>query len=142
MFYVDGLWLMLLGVLAVPGLIIAKRPDAKKLIDKLAPYQGWIGAVSAIYGVLRLLTVWIHSFGWLGHGMSGLLSWILYTVFIATMIVLGFMLGIGVIKSFVKDANAQAKMDEMLAKLAPRQGMLGLVALIDGVALFLWQIVG
>jgi hypothetical protein len=42
------------------------------------------------------------------------------------------MLGVGVVKTFVKDANAQAKMDSLLAKLAPRQGQLGLLALAVG----------
>jgi hypothetical protein len=128
---IDGLLLMFLGVLAVPGLIIAKRPDAKRIIDKIAPYQGWIGAILALWGVFRLIQ-WFGMFGLLGGGVRGIMVWIFYTTFVFTMISLGFMLGIGVIKSFVKDANAQARMDEVLAKLAPKQGVLGLAAIITG----------
>lgn len=132
----DGLILMLLGVLAVPGLIIAKRPDAKRIIDKIAPYQGWIGAVIAIWGVVRLIS-WFGMFRYLGgFGMKGIIFFIIYTVFVFVSIALGFMLGIGVIKTFVKNPQAQAKMDETLAKLAPKQGILGLVALVDGAILF------
>ena len=142
MWYVDGLWLIVLGVLAVPGLIIAKRPDAKKIIDKLAPFQGWIGVVSAIWGIVELVWHWIRSFGLFHLGVKGLVAWVIFTVWIAVMIPLGFMLGIGIFKTWVKDPNAQAKMDQTLAKLAPKQGVLGLIALIDGAAMFVWGLVG
>src|SRR5215212_2771646 len=98
----DGLILMLLGVLAVPGLIIAKRPDAKQIIDKIAPYQGWIGAVLALWGVFRLIS-WFGMFRYLGFGVRGLIFFVIYTVFVFVSIALGFMLGVGVIKTFVKD---------------------------------------
>jgi hypothetical protein len=137
---VDGLLLMLLGVLAVPNLIIAKRPDAKRVLDKIAPYQGWIGAVLALWGLFRLIS-WFRSFAWLGYGVRGIIAFALYSAFVWTMITLGFMLGVGVIKTFVKDANAQAKMDLVLAKLAPKQGQLGLLALAVGAVLVVVAIV-
>ncbi len=34
--------LLVLGVVSASNLIIARKPDAKELIAKLAPYQGWI----------------------------------------------------------------------------------------------------
>jgi hypothetical protein len=136
----DGLLLIVLGVLAVPGLIIAKRPDAKRYIDKLAPYQGWIGTGMAIYGIVRFFS-WLGMFGLLGLGFGGIIKWAVYTAFVFTAISLGFMLGVGVIKTFVKDPNARAKMDEVLAKLAPKQGMLGLVALVDGLLMVIFGIV-
>jgi hypothetical protein len=132
---IDGLLLMLLGVLAVPGLIIAKRPDAKQLIDKIAPYQGWIGAILALWGVFRLIT-WFQSFRFLGLGVRGIIMFAIYTAFVWTMIALGFMLGVGVLKTFIKDANAQAKMDQVMAKLVPKQGQLGLLALVLGGVMF------
>ena len=52
---VNGIWLILLGVLAVPSMIIAKKPNAKELIAKITPYQGWIGAVSALWGVWGII---------------------------------------------------------------------------------------
>jgi hypothetical protein len=57
---------MLLGVLAIPSLIIAKKPNAKELIDKIAPYQGWIGAVSCFWGVWGIISSILHL-GWLAH---------------------------------------------------------------------------
>ena len=37
------------GVLGASNLIIAKKPDAKELIAKVAPYQGWIGAMGPVW---------------------------------------------------------------------------------------------
>ena len=49
---------------------------------------------------------------------------------------LGFLLGIGILKSFVKDDKANAKADQLIAKLAPHRGTLGLVA----IGLGLWGV--
>ena len=106
---VSGLWLAVLGILAVPSLIIAKKPNAKELIDKLAPYQGWIGAVSALWGVWGIISAVLNL------GMLG--TWpILWATLLAVAVVqasLGLLLGVGVLKSFIKDPTAQAKMDAL-----------------------------
>ena len=36
-----GLLLIVGGILAVSGLIISKKPEAKALIDKIVPFQGF-----------------------------------------------------------------------------------------------------
>ena len=50
-----ALWMMLLGVLGAANLIIAKKPDAKEIIGKISPYQGWIGAISAVWGAVIII---------------------------------------------------------------------------------------
>ena len=40
------------GILAASALIIARKPNAKELIDKLTPYQGWIGDRDVLLGRL------------------------------------------------------------------------------------------
>lgn len=37
---ITGIWLTLIGVLGASRLIIARQPDAKRLIARLTPYQG------------------------------------------------------------------------------------------------------
>ncbi len=59
-----GIWLALLGVLGAANLIISRRPDAKQAIGKIAPYQGWIGAGSAIWGAWGLISC-VLSIGWM-----------------------------------------------------------------------------
>ncbi len=125
---VNGIWLALLGVLAVPSLILSKRPDAKEMLAKLAPYQGWIGAISALWGVWLVLHLLLNIGVYL-HVPISLATLLADGVLQAA---LGFILGIGVMKTFIKDPTAQAKMDETLTKLAPHQGRLGLVAVCVG----------
>ena len=126
---VMGMWLTLLGVLGASRLIIARQPDAKRLIAMVAPYQGWIGAISALWGawwiVTALLDLRMLSFA--------PLAWIVWVATGAVMLLLGFVLGVGIFKSFVKDAHANARADELLDKVAPYQGTLGLVAIALGV---------
>ena len=133
MSYLNGIWLAVLGILAAPNLIIAKKPEAKEIIAKMVPYQGWLGAVSAVYGLIQVIRFLTHmrifsvvpvgALTWLASGLLQL--------------GLGLLLGIGVIKSFVSSEDAKAKMDDMIAKLAPKQGLLGLLGIIVG----LWTIV-
>lgn len=130
---VNGIWLILLGVLAVPSMIIAKKPNAKELIAKITPYQGWIGAVSALWGVWGIIGA-ILNLGWLAHWPIYWATWLADSVL---QFALGLILGIGVLKTFIKNPQAQAKMDETLAKLSPKQGMLGLAAIGVGI----WMIV-
>jgi hypothetical protein len=126
-------WLIVLGILGASSLIIAKRPDAKQMIDKIVPYQGWFGAASVFYGIFDLLE------SVLGMGLMavkppiGLIYWILWLASGLLQISLGLLLGVGVIKSFVKDATAQAKMDQTIIKLSPFQGTLGFISIGVGI---------
>jgi len=130
-----GLTLFVLGCLAVPNLIISKQPNAKQILDKIVPFQGWIGVVGAIIGIVHIPSL-LSSLRFLGHGLS-LIGFLLAAVAVVTLIVLGFILGIGIIKSFVKDATAQAKLDAALAKVTPYQVTLGIIGIVDGILVFL-----
>lgn len=132
MFY--GIWLALLGVLGASSLIIARRPDAAEMIGKLAPAQGWIGALSALGGVWGI----ISSVLTLGMLSTNFLLWVTLLACAVVQVALGLLLGVGVLKTFIKDPTANAKMDETIKKIAPFQGMLGLIA----IGLGLWTIVG
>ena len=126
---VTGVWLAVLGVLGASNLIIARKPDAKEMIAKLAPYQGWIGAVSALWGAWWVINAVLN----LSILSVAPIAWIIWLATGAVMLLLGFLLGIGILKSFVKDEKANAKADQLMAKLSPYQGTLGLVAIGLGV---------
>lgn len=128
-----GIWLAVLGVLGASNLIIAKRPDAAEAIAKLAPYQGWIGAISALWGVWGIISC-VLNLGFLTTFPIYWISWLATSVVQAA---LGLLLGVGVLKTFITAPEAVAKMDETIAKLAPKQGLLGLVAIGLGVWMIL-----
>jgi hypothetical protein len=132
-----GIWLALLGVLAASNLIIARKPDAAQLIGKLAPYQGWIGAVSAVWGVFGILRCVRHI------GLISLVPgyWVLWLVDSILLACLGLLLGVGVFKSFIKSPQANEKLDRVIARLAPYQGKLGVVAIAIGVVMFIGALI-
>lgn len=132
-----GLWLIVLGVLGAANLIIAKKPDAAELIAKISPYQGWIGAISAIWGLW--VVIWmIMGLGWIG---SFPVRWILWMASGLVLLGLGLLLGVGVLKTFIKQPQAVEKLDLTVAKLAPYQGKLGLAGIGLGLLGFVFNFV-
>jgi hypothetical protein len=121
----QGIWLALLGILAASNLIIAKRPDAVMLIGKVAPYQGWIGALSVVGGAVGLLRCLSH----IGLMSVAPVYWLSSLIAAVLLTSLGLLLGVGVLKSFITNAKAQANLDRVITRLAPFQGTLGLIAI-------------
>src|SRR5215831_18024604 len=119
------------GILAASALIIARKPNAKQLIDKLTPYQGWIGVVMFGWGVFELLHVL--------SGMS-LLSvrpffWVFWLASGVADLTVGFLLGFGLITKWAMSGSPQAlaRGQAIRAKLANYQGALGVLAICTGV---------
>lgn len=129
---VFGIWLAVLGILGASSLIIARRPEAKDLIAKLTPFQGWIGAISALWGVWGVISA-VLNIGIMSHWPIWWASWLASSLLLFS---LGLLLGVGVIKSFIKNPQANEKMDQTIAKLAPYQGNLG----IASIALGIWTV--
>jgi hypothetical protein len=138
---INGLWLAVLGVLGASSIIIAKKPDAKEVIAKLAPYQGWIGVVSAFWGAWGVIQSVLHIGVWLRYAP---IYWAAFLAASVVMLGLGFILGVGTMKTFIKDPRANEKMDQTLQKLLPYQGNLGLLGIGIGIWMiissFLWRV--
>ncbi len=129
--------ILLGGILAASGLIIAKKPDAKELINKIAPYQGLIGVALLAYGVfdlvtnLDLLKFALHFKPLLP--MVALIGWFFGSI------VLGIILGTPVIGKYAGGGNEEKVMN-VQKKLLPFQTLFGLIGLADGVLLLLYQL--
>ena len=124
------------GILAASALIIARKPNAKQLIDKLTPYQGWIGIVMFGWGIWEVLGALRHV-SLLGHFP------LLWTFWLATGIadlVVGFLLGFGLITKYVldKDERTRARGSALRLKLAAHQGVFGLLAICMGTLYIVW----
>ena len=126
-----GISLIILGILAAPSLILSRRPDAKDLLDKITPYQGWMGLVFCVWGIWVIIQA-VFKIGLLGSFPIWWLTWISAGVLLA---LLGFILGYGMINKLVLSKNEEAKEkgEQLLAKLAPIEGKLGLFAIILGI---------
>lgn len=126
-----GILLIILGILAVPSLIISKKPNAKELIEKIAPYQGWLGVVFAIWGVIGI----ILSIVGIGQLTTFPVLWIISLLVAIVEFALGFIMGYGLIasKALSKNPAAAEKGEQLLKKLTPLQGTLGIVAIVLGI---------
>ncbi len=133
MFY--GISLILLSIIAVPSLLLSKRPDAKELLEKIEPYQGWIGFVFCIFGIIGI----ISSIFSLNVLKSAPIWWLTLLAGSVVEAGLGFLLGYGLITKYIlsKNADAKEKADELRAKITPLKGKLGMLGLIVGA----WMIV-
>ena len=130
-----GITLIILGILAAPSLLLSKRPDAKEILSKIAPYQGWIGLVFSFWGIWGIIQA-VINIGLLGSYPIWWITWVAGSLVEA---VLGFILGYGMINKLLLSKNEEAKKkgEQLLQKLAPIQGKLGLAGIIVGI----WTIV-
>lgn len=126
-----GITLVLLSIIAVPSLLLSKKPNAKELLEKVEPYQAWIGMVFCFWGIWGIITA-ILNIGWL---TTAPIWWITFLAGNIVSAALGFMLGFGLINKYVlsKNADAKEKADALRAKIAPKQGKLGVVGIIVGI---------
>ena len=138
-----GIFLVLLSIIAVPSLIVSKKPNAQELLEKIEPYQGWIGLVFCFGGIWGIIQS-ILNLGWLTTAPIWWATLLAGSIVQAT---LGFMLGFGLInKLFLgKNEKAQEKAVEIRIKIAPKQGKLGVLGIIVGIwmitASFLYTII-
>lgn len=116
------------GVIAASSLIVAKKPNAKELLDKLTSYQGWIGVVLTFWGVWGIISS-VLSIGNMG------MYWMIGLAVSAVEFIVGFLLAYGLISKYLLEKNetAKAKGQELRAKLVTYQVPAGIILIILGV---------
>jgi hypothetical protein len=132
----SGLITIVGGILAASALIIARKPNARQLIDKLTPYQGWIGIVMFFWGVWGVL----DCVRFLGLLSARPVFWLFWMASGVADLVVGFLLGFGLITRYAlgKNAAAQARGQQIRARLAAYQGAFGLFAIAMGSLYIVW----
>lgn len=132
--YLFALLLIAAGLLGASGLILAKKPDAARIIDSLMPFQALIGAGTLALGIIAVLR-WgpkallevAKAFPLMGASMlAGVICGIL----------LGFMFAVPLMGRL---GAGQQRAAELAAKLAPFQLLIGLVAIVAGVLMILFR---
>jgi hypothetical protein len=126
----DGLITIAGGILAASALIIARKPNAKQLIDKLTPYQGWIGIVMFFWGIWGLFSA-------LKAVALIKVAPVLYTIWLVCGVVdlvVGFLLGFGLITKYTLSSSpiALARGQDIRVRLAKYQGAFGVLAICTG----------
>ncbi|MBA3501516.1 MAG: hypothetical protein M4D80_34380 [Myxococcota bacterium] len=129
-----ALVLIAAGILGASSLIVAKKPNAARIIDSLLPFQALIGAGALVLAIINLLR-------W---GPLALLETTKATPFMGAAmlggvlagILLGFMFAIPLMGRL---GAGQQRAAELAENLAPWQMLIGLVAAAAGVLLLLFR---
>jgi len=134
---IAAILLILGGILAISNLIVAKKPEAKQMIDKLLPYQAGIGVALLVFGLLNLLRYLSSMFTIIK--LMPLLGIAALAMFVSA-ILLGFMFGMPQIAKWMPgNANAEQKGMELSKKLAPYQVILGLIGIGSSLIFLLYR---
>ena len=135
--YLTAALLIVCGVLAAASWIVSKSPNAKQAIDKLVPFQGFLGVALLVIGIvdfIRWLDVIKNSFK--GGVLFGLTFW----GSVVTAIVLGFLLGMPQIAKWIPgDSPAETKALDMQRKLGVYSTIVGFLGIAFGVLLLLYR---
>ena len=134
-----GLITIVGGLIAASNLIVSRLPNAKEWLDKLSPYQGWIGVVMFGWGIWETISAVLG----LGLLATAPLTWVFWLCVALADLFVGFLLGFGLITKYAlrKNEEAMAKGDNIRAKLAPFQGLLGIFAVVMGVLYLVWLLI-
>ncbi len=137
---IGGIVLIVCGLLCVPALLAKKSPQAAEQLKKLAPFQGWIGFIVAIWGLWGVVNA-ILTLGWLG---TWPLWWVTNLAGNVLSLVLGIILGYGLIQQFALSKasdEVKAKAEAAFQKLTAMQSNLGIIGIIVGLWVLLYNIV-
>ncbi len=116
------------GLIASSSLIVAKKPNAKELLDKLTPYQGWIGVILTAWGIWGMIDLLLNI------GSIGLV-WIIALAVCVVEFIVGFLLAYGLISKYILEKNEAAKEKgaELRQKLVKYQVPSGLILVVLGI---------
>lgn len=135
--YITGIVLIIIGILASASLIIEKQPSAKKVIDNLVPYQGWIGIFAAFWGIFIVIDA-LLNIDTISLGVRFFIWWITYLAAGLLEFSLGFLLGYSLISTLLdNNVKAKEKGAKLNEKLISYQRPLGIASIVLGI----WVIV-
>jgi hypothetical protein len=116
------------GLLALSSLLVARAPDAREKLEKLAQFQGWIGLTMFGWGVWELIDS-VLGLSLLG---SHPILWAFWLAMGVADFGVGMILGFGLISTYALRGNAQAieKGARLRAALVRFQVPLGILAIL------------
>lgn len=93
------------GIVAASSLVVAKKPNAKELLNKLTTYQGWIGIVLVIWGAKDLIGVISN----MGVVTEFFITWVIGLTMSLVKLIVGFLLGFSLISKYLLEKSKEAK---------------------------------
>jgi hypothetical protein len=117
--------LILLGVLGIAGWLKARRPDTASHLQAIEQFEGWIGVIGLVWGILLLLR-WISVLG--GMRAGGAMLVLLLTALV--VIALSLILSLPILKSIFGSGDFMARMSRLADTLVPYKIGLGFGCLV------------
>jgi H+/Cl- antiporter ClcA len=139
--YLFPLLAIVAGLMAASSVVIERMPNAREVVQKLAPYQATIGLVTLVLGVFFFVDMISGSMSALRSAAAS--TKLVATICFASAIVVGFLQGYPLVEKYIlNDAEAATheKVDNFRKKLVPFQVIAGLAAMITGGLTFLSMI--
>ncbi|MEJ7601922.1 MAG: hypothetical protein WKG01_28765 [Kofleriaceae bacterium] len=130
------IFLLLGGLIALSSLIVAKKPNAAAIIEKLVPFQGLIGIVLFVLGIVYFFVVGPGQLGRLikANGFVGMI----HVAMIVVPLLLGFYYSMLLIASMIPGRTlSENKAVALAEKLGLYSMLLGVVAIGTALAYIL-----
>jgi hypothetical protein len=122
--------LIVAGILAASAFIISKAPNAKQLLDKLAPIQGFLGVGLLVWGIIDVIRLLpdVDKLNKLAE------TYVLFVIAvyagIVSEVLLGFLLGMPLIAKWIPgESPVEQRAMEMQKKVGAYQTLLGFVGI-------------
>jgi hypothetical protein len=136
MFWVHVLAVLAAGILAISGLILAKKPNAKEIFDKVIPFQGFLGVGLLVLGVLDLISNLKLFLDVLKvaplHGLVAI-------AFVVSEVLLGFLFGMPLIAKWIPgDGPAEQRAMAMQKRLAGFSTVIGIIGIVTSLLFIAW----
>ena len=120
------------GLFCLVGLIIAQKPNAKDLFDKVTPYKGFVGVAMLALGIWNAIDFLPDVGKMFDHHLKLFAIAGIGVVF--SLCVVGFLLGIPQIASWIPgESGAEKKGVELSKKLVKYEVPLGIIAVVSGI---------
>jgi hypothetical protein len=137
LFDLNAVVLILGGILAMSAILVAQKPEAKRIVDALTPFQTLIGIGLIVMGIIdgiALLPKITDFF------KVNLLSAAVSLTVCGASILIGALFGAAQIAQFIPGRTlSENKGVELAEKVAPYQVLLGLVGIAASLLYFLYR---
>ena len=127
--------LIVAGILAAAAFIIARKPEAGKWINKIMPFNGWIGTLLFVWGAWYVVDVILHLGRYSEYMKLDPFWGFIRMLFIpATAVFLGFMLGFTLVAKWMPgQGRSEEKLLALQKKLIKITTPLGLLGILAGI---------
>lgn len=132
-----GIFLIILGLLAIPNLFLAKHHNRRILLEKLNPIISIIGVFYMIWGIWSI----VSSFLAIGSIVDNPISWIFLLLISLITFGLGFILAFPFLKKYVfMNRKEEKEGKNVYDRFRSVQSILGVLAILIGLIFMCFHI--